>query len=140
MLKAHDTPTKDQTSGTDVREPRELGAAGGIFDLADAMDQLRKEPAWTSGDRNSVTLVHEASLRVVLTALKPGARIGNRDTDGRLTLHVLSGELRVVAGADDVTLGAARLISLERDTSWAAEALSEVFVLLTASWPEGGRS
>jgi quercetin dioxygenase-like cupin family protein len=129
-----DTGARDRTSGTDVREPRELGVTGGLFDLADAIEELRKEPAWASGDRNAVTLVHEGPLRVVLAALKLGARIGNRDTDGRLTLHVLSGEVRVVAGSEDVVLGTGRLISLQRDTGWAAEALAESYLLLTISF------
>jgi quercetin dioxygenase-like cupin family protein len=140
MTFLHDATAKDRTSGTDVREPRELGVSGGIFDLADAIEELRKEPAWGQGDRNAVTLVHEGSLRVVLAALKPGARIGNEDTDGRLTLHVLSGEVRVVAEADVVILGPGRLISLQRDTGWAAEARAESFLLLTISFTGADRT
>jgi quercetin dioxygenase-like cupin family protein len=130
------TQSTEQTSGTPVREPRDLTAGGGVFDLADAMEELKKEPQWEDGDRNAVTLVHEGSLRVVLTGLRPGARIGDDDTNGRQTLHVLSGEVEITHDAGTSVVGAGYLATLGKGTPWAAVARGESFLLLTIAWPE----
>ena len=53
------------------------------FDLGREIQQLRQEDTW-SGGRNSKTLVKYADFRLVLMALRSGARIEEHQAKGRV--------------------------------------------------------
>jgi quercetin dioxygenase-like cupin family protein len=131
------TRPEGQTTGSPQRPAQRVSASVLQFNLADEARQLRAEEAWRRGDRNAKTLVKEHDLRVVLTALKAGARVEQHATPGRLTIQVTSGRVRVSLGSESTDLFEHELIALERGVPHEVEALDESDFLLTIAWPEG---
>ncbi len=70
------------------------------FDLTAEVQQLRRETTWNTG-RNARTLVKHHDFRIVLTALQAHMRIPEHKTDGRISIHMLSGHIRRQAGRSE---------------------------------------
>jgi len=104
------------------------------FDLESEVDRLRREPTWATG-RNAKTLMKYDDFRVVLTALQRGARISEHKTVGRISIHVLSGHLRLTASTRTFDLRPGSLIGLDEGSTHDMEALEESVFLLTIAWP-----
>jgi quercetin dioxygenase-like cupin family protein len=67
-----------------------MGDAFMEFDLTAELERLKDEATWSTG-QNARTLIKYDNLRVVLTALKAGATMPDHQTDGRVSMQVLSG-------------------------------------------------
>ena len=74
-------------------------------------------------------------LRVVLMALKAGARIPEHKANGRISVQVLSGHVRLNAAGCTSDLRPGSLLALDERTPHDVEALDESAVLLTIAWP-----
>ena len=116
--------------------PPQAGAFADL-DLGAELAALQREPEWTSGGHNAKTLVKYATLRVVLIALRSGARIPGHETGGRLTIHTVSGHVRVRAADRLFDLPAGRLLALDRSIRHDVEALAVSAFVLTIAWPDG---
>ena len=102
-------------------------------DLGREIDQLRREPPYRNG-QNARTLVKYDDLRVVLTVLQAKARIPQHQTRGRISIHLLSGHVRLNAGRMfDLRPGS--YVALDRDRPHDIEALEDSAFLLTIAWP-----
>jgi len=66
------------------------------FDLTSEVDRLHRERTWNTG-QNARTLIKYDDLRVVLMALKAGVRIPEHKANGRISVQVLSGHVRLNA-------------------------------------------
>ncbi|MGH2355512.1 MAG: hypothetical protein ACRDJN_28215, partial [Chloroflexota bacterium] len=66
-----------ETSDSPQRPAQQVTGATLTFDLAAELSRLQAEASWQRGDRNAITLVKEPTFRVVLTAMKAGARLQN---------------------------------------------------------------
>jgi len=104
------------------------------FDLPAEIDRLRTETTWSTG-QNAKTLVKYDDLRVVLTALRAKARIPEHKTEGRISVHVISGHLRLRAGGRTFSLRPGSLLTLDHGVPHDVEALEESAFLLTIAWP-----
>ena len=104
------------------------------FDLAGELEQLRREPEWSSG-QNAKTLVKHDDLRVVLIALRAGARIPDHRTDGRISIHTVRGLVRVRAQDQVRDLPVGTLLALDQALAHDVEALEDSAILLTIAWP-----
>lgn len=107
------------------------------FDLAADTEQLRQEEPWKTTSRNAKTLVKYADLRVVLITMKAGTRMEGHKADGSISIHALTGKLRLHLSEQTVELPAGRLLTLERALQHDVEALQDSSFLLTISWPRG---
>jgi quercetin dioxygenase-like cupin family protein len=132
-LSSHDRPLSE-TAGSPQRPVRELAASALGFDLGAELASLRAEASWQGGDRNARTLVEEPTLRIVLVAMKPGARLREHDADGPVSVHTLAGLLRMHLPTQSADLPAGHLLTLERGVPHAVEALEESAFLLTLAW------
>ncbi len=104
--------------------------------IAEQLERLRREPTWTEGHRNAITLSKApGGLRVVLTILREGTALHEHQASGPLTLHVLSGSLRFGTGAETATLGAGELVVLGPALGHEVEALEDAAFLLTLGPP-----
>lgn len=115
------------------RRPATMAAPHLAFDLAQELEQLRREPAWNSG-QNAKTLVKYDDLRVVLITLKAGARLAGHRTDGRISIHTLQGHVRVTAQEEAFDLPAGHLLTLDHGVPHDVEATAESAFLLTIAW------
>ena len=123
-----------ETTGTGERLAQHLTGAVLAFDLAHEAAQLRTERAWVQGDRNAKTLVKEASFRVVLIALRLGARMPDHTAAGRISLQTLAGHLRVHAGRETLDVPVGGLVTLEHGLPHDVEAVEASTFLLTIAW------
>jgi quercetin dioxygenase-like cupin family protein len=104
------------------------------FDLTVEIDRLHRETTWDTG-QNARTLMKYEDLRVVLTVLKANVHIPEHQTTGRISVHVLSGHIRLTASGRTFDLRSGSVLALDQETPHAIEALQESAFLLTIAWP-----
>jgi quercetin dioxygenase-like cupin family protein len=106
------------------------------IDLTTEVDRLHRETTWSTG-QNARTLLKYDDFRVVLTALKANTHIPEHQTNGRISVHVLSGHIRLNASGRTFDLRPGSLLALDHGAPHALEALKESAFLLTIAWPGG---
>lgn len=104
-------------------------------DLMRVLGELRREEPWRARGHNARTLAKYPDLRVVVVAMQAGSRLHDHRTAARITIHVLSGRLRVRVDDRTVELSFGDLLAMDRSLSHEVEALDESAFLLTLSWP-----
>jgi quercetin dioxygenase-like cupin family protein len=128
--------TDDLQPHTQHRRPHPQPMAAPFLecDLGREIEQLHREPEWRSG-HNARTLVKYDDFRIVLTALKGGARISEHHTGGRLSIHTVRGHLQMRAADRTFDLATESLVALDRNVRHELEALEDTAFLLTIAWP-----
>jgi quercetin dioxygenase-like cupin family protein len=104
------------------------------FDLTSEVERLHGESTWKTG-QNARTLIKYDDLRVVLMALRAGAHIPAHRANGRISVHVLSGHVRLNASGRAFDLLPGSLLALDVRAPHDLEALEDSAVLLTIAWP-----
>ena len=104
------------------------------FDLPAEIRRLQAEATWATG-QNARTLIKYDDFRVVLIALTAKARLQEHKTEGRISVHVLSGHIQLRASGRTFNLRAGGLLALDRSLPHDVEALEESALLLTIAWP-----
>jgi quercetin dioxygenase-like cupin family protein len=104
------------------------------FDLPAEIDRLRAETTWKAG-QNARTLVKYDDVRVVLIALQAKVRVPEHKTEGRLSVHVLSGHIHLRAAGRTLSLRPGGLLALDHGVPHEVEALEDSAFLLTIAWP-----
>jgi quercetin dioxygenase-like cupin family protein len=104
------------------------------FDLARELHQLQQEAGWLNG-QNAKTLVKYDDLRVVLIGLRTNERMPGHKTTGRITIHMISGHIRLHAMGRTFDLVLGSLLSLDKEVSHDLQALEDSAFLLTIAWP-----
>jgi quercetin dioxygenase-like cupin family protein len=104
------------------------------FDLPAEIDRLHAETTWSTG-HNARTLIKCDDLRVVLSTLRAGARIPEHKAEGRVSVHVLSGHIRVRASGRTFNLRPGGLLALDGGVPHDVAALEQSAFLLTIAWP-----
>jgi quercetin dioxygenase-like cupin family protein len=117
------------------RRPHTSQMAGPFleFDLTRELLQLHQEGEWNTG-QNAKTLVKYDDMRIILTALKANKRIPGHQAEGRVSIHVISGHLRVKALGRTFDLQPGSLLALDQATQHDVEALEDSAFLLTIAW------
>lgn len=108
------------------------------FDLGRAVEELRGEDGSKLG-QNARTLVKYDDFRIVLITLERGARIPSHHTAGRVSIHTVSGHVRVHAEGRSFDLPQASVLALDRAIPHEVEAIEPSGVLLTIAWGEEAR-
>ena len=103
------------------------------FDLTAEIDRLHRESTWARG-RNARTLVKFDDIRVVLSVLRAAMAIPEHTTEGRISVQVLSGHIRLNAAGRTFDLRAGNLLALDQGTPHDVEALEDSAFLLTIAW------
>ncbi len=124
-----------QTSATDERPPQQLAAPILTFDLLREVEQLRTERAWQLTDHNAKTLVKDPGLRVIIVAMKDGARLPEHHAPVRIVIQTLIGHLQIRLPEQTVQLPAGSMLTLEGNVAHDVEAVGESAFVLSLSWP-----
>lgn len=103
------------------------------FDLAQEMRQLEAEHPWQSG-RNAKTIVKFPDFRVILIMMRGQSRIPGHHADGRVSVHTLSGHVRLQLAQQSVDLPAGQMLVLDHGVRHDVEALEDSAFLLTIAW------
>ena len=104
------------------------------FDLLAEVHRLKAETTWSNG-HNARTLIKHDDFRVVLTALQANVRVPEHRTEGRISVHVLSGHIQLKASGRTFSLRPGGLLALDHGMPHDIEALEESAFLLTIAWP-----
>jgi quercetin dioxygenase-like cupin family protein len=107
-----------------------------VHRILDEVERLSAEPEWSEGDRDSLTLAKASDVRLVLSVLRPGARIGDEEARGSLAVQTLAGAILVGRGDERVELRAGQLAVLQEGATWWVEAQEQSALLLMMAWPE----
>jgi quercetin dioxygenase-like cupin family protein len=92
---------------------------------------LREEPHPAKDGHRQIGLLHREHLRVVLFAFDRGGWLREHRAPGLVTIHVLSGRLRVATASSAHDLTAGQVLVLERDVPHDVEATEQSDMLLT---------
>src|SRR5688572_26037622 len=107
------------------------------FDVPAEIHRLHAETTWSTG-QNARTLIKYDDFRVVLIALAAEARMPEHKTEGRISIHVLSGHIQLRASGRTFSLRSGGLLALDQGISHGVHALEESALLLTIAWPGRG--
>ena len=133
--------TTGETSESPQRSAQRMHGTALAFDLAAQGDLLRQEASWQRGDRNAKTLVKEPGFRVVLVAMKAGARLAEHAAHEQATVQLLTGHLRIRLTDKVVDVPAGDLVALDAMLGHEVEAVEEsVFLLTIATAQEASRA
>jgi quercetin dioxygenase-like cupin family protein len=106
------------------------------FNLANELDELHRDESWLQPTgRSSKTLVKHPDLRIVLIAMKANTRMHEHTAAGRISVHTLTGHIRLHLPERIVDLPAGRLLALDQCVPHDVEAAEDSSFLLTLSWP-----
>lgn len=103
--------------------------------ISEQLERLKREPTWRTGDRNAITLIKEPTLRLVLIALKKGAKLHEHQASGPVTIQAVSGSLRLTIAGQALELRSGEISVLESAIDHEVEALEEAALLLTLVKP-----
>jgi quercetin dioxygenase-like cupin family protein len=104
------------------------------FDLEAEVHRLKAETTWSTG-QNARTLVKYDDLRLVLMVVQRNARIPKHQTEGRVSVHVISGHIQVRASGRTFNLRTGGLLTLAPAIRHDLTAIEESAILLTIVWP-----
>ncbi|HET7752687.1 MAG TPA: cupin domain-containing protein [Anaeromyxobacteraceae bacterium] len=120
----HDTPEAEDRS-------RHLGEPVREIDLAREARELREDETWQREGHNAKTLVKNDSLRIVLIDMHQGARLGEHQTDSRISIQVLTGKVSVRLPGKSHAVAAGQLLAVDESLPHDVEALEPSTFLLT---------
>lgn len=100
------------------------------IDLAATARALREEPHPAKDGHRQIGLLHREHLRIVLFAFDRGGRLPQHQAPGLVTIHALTGRLRVTTPSTTHELEAGQMLVLERDVAHDVEAPEESEMLL----------
>jgi len=133
-------PNETSPATRPARAPHPVNGTSLSFDLAAEADKLRREPTWQARGHNAKTLVKHPDFRVVLIALRAGARMSEHKTDHCVTIHALEGKLRLQLPGETLELAAGTagsLLALEQTVLHDIEALTDSLFVLSLGWSKG---
>ena len=107
-----------------------------VVDLHRRAQELRSRPDWRHGSAMSDTVVREGPLRVQLSTLRRGARLGANTADGPIAIMVVEGTAVIDRGGLAGRLKPGEIAVLTADGPWALVAeLDSVLVLSVFAQP-----
>ena len=102
-----------------------------ISDIKTYIKELKKEKAWTSNDRNAITLFKSEKMKIVLVAMHKKAIMKTEKPDDTLNVQVLKGRIRLEANGNLYQAEENQIISLHENMPYQIKALSKSVFLLT---------
>ena len=110
---------------------RVIDASYVFSDLPAVIEQLKDEKAWSSNDRNGITIFKSDNISIVVSAFKAGAVISENEVEGYLTIQMLQGKAVFSTYDGDTLLSENHLVSLHPHVVHSFKANTDCVVLLT---------
>src|SRR5437764_8497912 len=104
------------------------------FNLDSEIAILDSRKPWPQG-LTSQMLVKSDDLRILLIAMQAGARMKEHHSDGRISVQVLRGAIRIRIKGQTKELSAHQLLVVDRSIKHDVEAVEPSVVMLTIAWP-----
>ena len=120
---------------TQARTDRPQPIAFNHFDLNTQLARLRTDTPIQAHGRDSLTLVKDSSLDIVLVSLKAKARLPEHKAPGSISVLVLDGRIIFSTLGERLELGAHELLTLPARVLHEVEALEDSAILITIVAP-----
>jgi quercetin dioxygenase-like cupin family protein len=104
------------------------------FDLSAEVATLKSRKPWPQ-KLTSNMLLKSADLRILLIAMESGARMEEHHSDGRISIQVLEGSVRMSVQQQVKEVSAGQLLAMDRSIKHDIGALEDTVLLLTIAWP-----
>ncbi|GAC1324159.1 MAG: hypothetical protein NVSMB22_12650 [Chloroflexota bacterium] len=127
---AHEAPSSVTSAGPD-NPARALSGPSLLFDIRAELDHVRRQKAYQDAGPSGRTLVKEPDLRIVLMALRNGARLEEHETSGPVSIQAIEGRLHVRLPDGGMELRGGQLLALEAGIAHDITALEDCAFLLT---------
>lgn len=127
---------KDKFNEATLQRPegdRILDAPMVTMDLSSLTTQIRQEPAWQNSDRNSITILKNRSMQIMLIALHAGAEMKTHPAPGQISVQVLEGQIKFNTEQQSAELSEGQMLSLRQGIQHSVMANIESIFLLTIS-------
>jgi quercetin dioxygenase-like cupin family protein len=108
--------------------------AGLNFDLLALGAELRLDEQYARGGHMARTLVRAPDQRIVLMAMKAGARIAEHHADGTASIQLLSGRVSLGLPTGTFEMKSGELLVLAGGLRHHVDAREESTLLLTLGW------
>lgn len=111
------------------------------FDIPFEIARVRADGGYEREGHGARTLAKYADLRVVLVAMKAGARMSLHETAERMTLQLVFGQCRLwFQHGENVELADGGFAAVDASLAHELECLEDCALLLTVAWPPASRS
>lgn len=104
------------------------------FDLNSEIQALESRKPWPQG-MTSKLLLKTDNLRILMIAMESGAKMKEHHNDGRISIHVVRGSIRVRVEGKVEELSSQQLLVLDKSIMHDVEALQSSVLVLTIAWP-----
>jgi quercetin dioxygenase-like cupin family protein len=104
------------------------------FDLAIEVQTLKARKPWPQKLTSNMLLKSE-DLRILLIAMESGARMEEHHSDGRISIQLLEGSVRIRVQQQMKEISAGNLLAIDRSVKHDVEATEDSVLLLTIAWP-----
>ena len=101
------------------------------IDIYEAIQNIRQETSWETGDRNAITLYKSDQIRVVLVALHQGAELTRHTADCTISVQVLEGKIMFNTDEKSEEMNVGQMVVLQKDIPHEVKAIAESVFLLT---------
>lgn len=101
------------------------------FDLEEIIHKIKQEKEWTTGDRNSITLLKNPHLAIVLIALHGQGEINFHRSGNLISVHLLEGKVNFQTKDKSVILKKGILLTCHEEGVHSLVALEDSVFLLT---------
>jgi quercetin dioxygenase-like cupin family protein len=102
-----------------------------LFNFPEIIKKIKNEDAWKRGDRNAITLLKSASMRIVIVALHEMAEISFHQSGNTISVQLLEGYLNFQTANQSVLLKKGSLLTLHEAMKHTLIAMDESVILLT---------
>jgi len=119
---------------------RTMDAALVKIDVNLFIELIKKEKSWEEGDRNAITVFKTNGMRIVLIALRKGAKMIKHKADGLICLQVLEGQIEFKTDEQTVELVKGQMLTLHEAILHDVLAKEETIFLLTLTTTLEGKS
>ena len=123
-----------ESSGHSYLESHDIGGEVLRLNVAGESTAILEAAGQAGVKRAAKTLVKEGPLRVVLMGLKSGSALAEHDAGGPVSIHVLSGRVKVSGPDRDETVDGGNALVFASSVPHSLEAESDAVVLITIAW------
>jgi quercetin dioxygenase-like cupin family protein len=104
------------------------------FNLESEIEALEARRPWPQG-LTSRMLLKTDDLRILLIAMEAGAVMKEHHSDGRISIHVLRGTIRIQMEGQPKQLSTHQLLVVDRSIKHDVKAIEPSVFMLTIAWP-----
>ncbi len=110
---------------------RRIDTAPLVFRIDEESRRLKREPEWSSGKEDGITLVKYPHMRIVLVALKNNTSMHEHKVKGPISLFVMSGKVTLLVDKNEFILKKNGLFSLRKSILHEVHADENSVIMLT---------